>query len=705
MTDRQWVVIGGSGFIGTAVSASLAARGADVVIVDRHPPSKRLSHGVTWQQTDLLTDPIVLPEGRVVLTFGTSEPRPAWPWTLALDNAVTTARLIPTLAGREVVLVSSVEVYGAAASPLVETTTPILPWGQSEMDRWCVDVLARTISGPCPPWKVADLCRRLADADPSGRWVYGMSKWAQEQFVTAAATDRLTVLRVGNVFGVGQYRFVAQAARSSLAGRSCSVGERVVRSFVDVTDLVEAVTGDAPPGTYNVADDPVPLADVAELIRSVARSDAPILAVTESDAGSCGMVDSSKYRGQGGRFRNLAEALTDFVRRLDLDEGPLFEPPLPVVVPSKPARPDLIVERQSAALWSGTLKAGQRWTEALTEDVAERLGVAGVRSVLLTASGTAALRIVLAATVGPPRPSAVAALPSYTFPATAEALVQLGYNLLFVDVDPDTWTISAPHLDRMATERRIDVVVAVDIFGNPADYPELRAVCEAHRLVLIADSAAALGARVGGVPVGSQADAHAFSMSFAKTVSSGGVGGIAVLPPSASLPAASGWDRSEMMSELHGIVGVDQWAVLDELVRRRADLVATYRSLLAGHPDLRLQEDTPGTQPSFAHFVVRVTGRDREETAARLAKVGIGTKPYFPALHRTLYTSSTASTELPVTDALHREALALPLSSEMTVRDAKLVVVGLERALARSEPVIGLADVEVASSEPLPVGG
>ena len=705
MTGHPWVVIGGSGFIGTAVSASLAAKGADVVIVDRHPPSSRLSHAVTWQQADLLTDPVVLPEGRVVLTFGAAEPRPAWPWTLALDNAVTTARLMPSLAGRRVVLVSSVEVYGAAAAPLVETTTPLLPWGQTQMNQWCADVAARADAGSCPPWKVADLCRGLSDADPSGRWVYGMSKWAQELLVATAAPERLLILRVGNVFGVGQYRFVAQAARSLLAGRPCSVSERVYRSFVDIGDVVDAITCDAAPGTYNVADHCAQLRDVAELIRSAAGSDAPIVPVTESDVGSCGVVDSSKYRGEGGRFRDLVEAITDFVRCLDRDEGPLFEPPMPVVRPSKPARPDVVAERQSAALWSGALKAGQRWTEALSEDVADRLGIDGDRSVLLTASGTAALRIALAASAGPGGPAAVAALPSYTFPATAEALVQLGYGLLFVDVDPDTWTISTDHLNRLATERRIDVVVAVDVFGNPADYPELRAVCDAHHMALIADSAAALGARIHGVPVGSQADAHAFSMSFAKTVSSGGVGGIAVLRGSESLPAASGWDRSEMMSELHGIVGVDQFAVIDELVSRRADLVATYRVLLAGHPDLRLQQDTPGTAPSFAHFVVRVTGRDREETAARMADVGIGTKPYFPALHRTAYRANMASTTLRVTDALHREALALPLSSEMTVRDVKLVVVGLERALARSQPVFDLADEELGSGERLAVGG
>ena len=121
--------------------------------------------------------------------------------------------------------------------------------------------------------------------------------------------------------------------------------------------------------------------------------------------------------------------------------GPVFDPALPVVIPPRPQRPEEIARRQMEALRTGQVKHGNQWTQELVELLTHELAVDSDHTVLATVSGTAALRLAVVAAAGVARPGDVAVLPSYTFTATAEVLLQLGYELRYVDVDPDTWTL------------------------------------------------------------------------------------------------------------------------------------------------------------------------------------------------------------------------------------------------------------------------
>ena len=98
----------------------------------------------------------VHPDGEVTIALGSSDPRPRWPWTLPVDNAVATARILPLLADRAVVLLSSVEVYGSAPAPLRESTPPELPWTLEQIDEWCDEAIALA-AAPCPPWPCCSL--------------------------------------------------------------------------------------------------------------------------------------------------------------------------------------------------------------------------------------------------------------------------------------------------------------------------------------------------------------------------------------------------------------------------------------------------------------------------------------------------------------------------------------------------------------------
>jgi dTDP-4-amino-4,6-dideoxygalactose transaminase len=165
-------------------------------------------------------------------------------------------------------------------------------------------------------------------------------------------------------------------------------------------------------------------------------------------------------------------------------------------------------------------------------------------------------------------------------------------------------------------------------------------------------------------------------MSFAKTLSSAGGGGVLVVAADAELAGGPNWLRSSPMTEPAAAAALDQLLVLETLVARRADVARVYRERLLGLPGFGAQHVRPGDSHALVHWVMRVparVGRDRLATA--LAGEGVQSKPYYDRL------AVPAARPLPTTAALHREALALPMSSELSVDDADRVATAVARSL------------------------
>jgi dTDP-4-amino-4,6-dideoxygalactose transaminase/nucleoside-diphosphate-sugar epimerase len=668
--SRPVVLVGGSGFVGSAVREHARTSGRRLIVVDRRPPQD----GNEFHQLDLLTDTPVLPDGRVVLLAGNSDPRSAHPWRLVLDNVLATARLLPALADRYVTLVSSAEVYGCAPAPLAEHTAGELPLDDVALGNWGQEAI-QLAQNPCPPWLAAPLCRELVDADPTGRWVYGLAKRAQELLVASVVpANRLTIFRAANLFGHGQDRVVARITRRALVGLPIRVTDSV-RTFIAAADLANAVLRDDLAGVINAGTGKLRLTDLAKLVLDELGLDLPVEVLPSPADDSTGDLEVKLFL----RMLDLVEdqhldaTLRSFVRELSREVIPQFDPPLPVVVPPLPFAPDVVADRSAAALQSGVLKSGGPLTSRLTEMLSERLELTDEHTLLATASGTAALRLAVLAVAGPASPGEVAVLPSFTFVATAEALAQLGYKLRFCDVDPLTWTLDPQCLDAALSPGDVGLVVAVDTLGAPANYPALRAICDRYGVQLVADSAAALGATTSGRPIGTQADAHSFSMSFAKVVSAAGAGGFVVVRSDRleTLVRPVDWTRSSMLGEVHAAAAVDLVERLDVLVERRRQVADAYSELISTAIP---QQVLPGDRHAWVHWVARFPDRDR--LADELARRGVGTKPYYaPVLHRQDWQGlAEPAVELPVTDALANEVLALPMSSELSPADAERVV-------------------------------
>jgi dTDP-4-amino-4,6-dideoxygalactose transaminase len=157
----------------------------------------------------------------------------------------------------------------------------------------------------------------------------------------------------------------------------------------------------------------------------------------------------------------------------------------------------------------------------------ELAAVIGVSSALTTTSGTAAIHLALVALgVGP---GDVVIAPSFTFIGTVNPVVYVGAEPWFVDSSPDTWNLDpellVDALGRATSEgRQVGAVIAVDLFGQCADYDRIEETCRSFDVPLIEDAAEALGSSYGGRPAGSFGQVGVLSFNGNKIITTSGGG-------------------------------------------------------------------------------------------------------------------------------------------------------------------------------------
>jgi dTDP-4-amino-4,6-dideoxygalactose transaminase len=302
----------------------------------------------------------------------------------------------------------------------------------------------------------------------------------------------------------------------------------------------------------------------------------------------------------------------------------------------------------------------------------------GAPHTVACASGTDALALALMA-LGV-RPGEAILIPTFTFAATAEVAPLLGAVPVFVDVDAETFNLDPACLQAgIDAARRAGLrpagVIAVDLFGQPADYDAIKEVAEAHGLWVIADAAQSFGADWRGRKVGTLARLTTTSFFPAKPLGCYGDGG-AVFTDDPELAAVlrslrvhgQGEDKYDNVRiGINGRLDTLQAAILlakleifaDEiLARQRA--AARYDGLLGdlvATPTLR-----GGASSTWAQYTVR--SPDRDALRKQLAAGGIPTAVYYPRpLHRqTAYRDfPVAEGGCPVAERLAAEVLSLPM--------------------------------------------
>jgi dTDP-4-amino-4,6-dideoxygalactose transaminase len=301
-------------------------------------------------------------------------------------------------------------------------------------------------------------------------------------------------------------------------------------------------------------------------------------------------------------------------------------------------------------------------------------------------SGTDALALSLRAVgVGPQDEVLV---PAMTALATWMAVAQIGARPVGVDIDPERCAID-PDLTAQAVGSRTRAIVAVHLFGQPADTPRLASVASAAGVPLIEDAAQAHGASVGGVRVGSHGAAAAFSFYPTKNLGTMGDAG-AVTTSSAELAERLrrlrqyGWrtrDDAEIagvnarLDELHAALLRVLLPGLEAATRRRAEIADAYIEGLGDVSELVLPTRVDGTEPVWHLFVVRHPRRQR--LAAELAAAGVATAVHYapaPPLNRVFRAEGWREGDFPIAERHAATALSLPMHPHLSDEQVQAVI-------------------------------
>ncbi len=296
---------------------------------------------------------------------------------------------------------------------------------------------------------------------------------------------------------------------------------------------------------------------------------------------------------------------------------------------------------------------------------------------------------------------------AFSFIASSNCLLFERVRPVFVDIDPRTGNLDPARIEAAVTPRT-RAILAVDVFGHPADYDALAAIAGRRGLALIEDSCEALGARYRGRPAGSFGAAGCFAFYPNKQITTG-EGGMIVTDDDriaelcrsmrnqgrdASAPSWLGHVRlgyNYRLSDLHAALGLAQMRRLEQLLADRARVAARYAQRLAPLADrlgIELPQVLPEVSMSWFVYVVRLAEgadvRRRDAVITHLRSRGVGCNNYFPPIHlQPFYREMFGHREgdLPITESVSARSIALPFFGGISEAQMDRVAEALESGI------------------------
>ena len=354
------------------------------------------------------------------------------------------------------------------------------------------------------------------------------------------------------------------------------------------------------------------------------------------------------------------------------DHQPLFSAKVPIAAPSLPPTEEILDALRP--IFEGPQLTNGGTVARLEQEAARFLGVPDCVAVSSCTSGLMLVESCLGL-------KGEVILPSFTFFATGHSLLWNGLTPVLADSDPGDFNIDPEKAERAITSRT-SAILAVHVFGCPAQVEALQQVAQRRGLRLIFDGAHAFGSEVDGRGVANWGDATVFSLSPTKPLTAGEGGLIAVsdLELARKLRQARNYGKggtydceilglNARMTEMQAAMALLGLRRLTEDLDRRNRLAALYERCFAQVPGLTSQEIAPAlfsTRKDFAVLVDRERCRiSREDLEAALSADNVEVRRYFdPPLHRQkLYQqfSPANSAGIAVAERLSRQVLCLPI--------------------------------------------
>ncbi|MBO4467763.1 MAG: DegT/DnrJ/EryC1/StrS family aminotransferase [Clostridia bacterium] len=330
----------------------------------------------------------------------------------------------------------------------------------------------------------------------------------------------------------------------------------------------------------------------------------------------------------------------------------------------------------------------------LEEKLAEYVGV---KHCITCANGTDALTLALKAW-GIGEGDAVF-VPDFTFFSSGECPAAEGATVIFVDVCEDTFNVDPDKLEQAITRVKSEgkytpkVVVAVDLFGLPADYTKIKPLCEKYGLLLLEDGAQGFGGEVNGKKACSFGDISTTSFFPAKPLGCYGDGGAvftdndewAAMIRSLAVHGKSGEDKynnirlglnSRLDTIQAGILLPKLKAFKDHEVDDVNKVARLYNSQLDG-TSLKLPVPKDGFLSSWAQYTVILPENvDRTALQSKLKENGIPSMVYYIKpmhLQGAFQNTDSAKSDCPVTERLSKTVLSLPMHPYLDDKTVKFI--------------------------------
>jgi dTDP-4-amino-4,6-dideoxygalactose transaminase len=279
------------------------------------------------------------------------------------------------------------------------------------------------------------------------------------------------------------------------------------------------------------------------------------------------------------------------------------------------------------------------------------------------------------------------AVPANTYIASILAITENRLRPVLVEPDEDTFNLGAAKLAAALTPD-VKAVLAVHLYGQLADMPAIAQLCRERGLLLLEDAAQAHGAHIGGAKAGTWGDAAAFSFYPGKNLGALGDAGALTCKDKKladMVRALRNYGSHEKyknlvqgpndrLDELQAAMLRVKLQHIDDDNARRREISVRYRCEIKA-PNVRLPSVRAGEDSHVWHlFVVRVA--DRAAFQQRLLDKGVHTFIHYPIPphHQQAYEKELGHLKLPLTEALHREVVSLPISPVMSDEQAASVI-------------------------------
>lgn len=316
----------------------------------------------------------------------------------------------------------------------------------------------------------------------------------------------------------------------------------------------------------------------------------------------------------------------------------------------------------------------------------------GVKHVIPCANGTDALQIALMALDLQPGDEVIT--PSFTYIATVEVVALLGLKPVFVDVDPDTFTMNVESLKKAITPKT-KAIIPVHLYGQSADMEPILAVANEHNIPVIEDNAQAIGSDYtfsDGRKLKTGAMGLMGTTSFFPSKNLGGYGdGGAIFVNDDALAEKLKMiaNHGQKVRYYHEMVGCNsrldtiQAAILriklrhlDEYCDARRSAADYYDKAFSNHSNITTPYRAPYSKHVFHQYTLQLEGVDRDKVISYLTEKGIPAMLYYPVpSHKQNMFKALGGNDfvLPVTDVLQEKVLSLPIHTELTNEELEFI--------------------------------